>query len=73
MSKPEDGGLERDYCAGRLPLRKLAEKHGITEGAIRKRAIKNGWVRKEKTGTQNGTQVRKKVRKKKKCVPKKNT
>lgn len=65
MSKPEDGGLERDYCAGQLPLRKLAEKYGITEGAIRKRAIKNGWVRKEKTGTQNGTQVRKKGTQKK--------
>ncbi|EBQ4228008.1 terminase small subunit [Salmonella enterica] len=65
MSKPEDGGLERDYCAGQQSLRKLAERYGISEGAIRKRAVKNGWVRSEKTGTQNGTQVRKKGTQKK--------
>lgn len=59
MSKPEDSGLERDYCAGLLSNRKLAEKYGISEGAIRKRAIKNNWVRAEKNGTQKSTQVRK--------------
>ncbi|MDN8598632.1 terminase small subunit [Citrobacter sp. S2-9] len=59
MSKPEDSGLERDYCAGLLSNRKLAEKYGISEGAIRKRAIKNNWVRAEKSGTQKSTQVRK--------------
>ncbi|EEP89170.1 terminase small subunit [Yersinia kristensenii] len=59
MSKPEESGLERDYCSGQLSLRKLADKYGISEGAIRKRAIKNGWVRAPKSGTQvrkNGTQ-----------------
>lgn len=60
MSKPEDSGLERDYCAGLLSLRKLADMYGISEGAIRKRATKFGWVRSAKTGTQSGTQVRKK-------------
>lgn len=60
MSKPEDGGLERDYCAGLLSLREMADIHGISEGAIRKRAIKNGWVRVKKNGTQKSTQVRKK-------------
>lgn len=59
MSKPEDSGLERDYCAGVLTLRKLAEMYGLTEGAIRKRAIKNGWVRNKPEGTQKSTQVRK--------------
>lgn len=59
MSKPEDSGLERDYCAGLLSLRKLAEIYGLTEGAIRKRAIKNGWVRNKPEGTQKSTQVRK--------------
>ncbi|MES3389876.1 terminase small subunit [Enterobacter hormaechei] len=59
MSKPEDSGLERDYCAGVLSLRKLAEIYGLTEGAIRKRAIKNGWVRNKPEGTQKSTQVRK--------------
>ncbi|HIE1061357.1 TPA: hypothetical protein ACXJQO_002862 [Serratia marcescens] len=59
MSQPEESGLERDYCAGQLSLRDLAEIHGISEGAIRKRAKKHGWVRKGKGGTQKGTQVRK--------------
>lgn len=68
MSIPEDGGLERDYCAGLLSLRKLADKYGISEGAIRKRATKYGWVRSEKTGTQ----VRKKgTQKKEMRTPKK--
>lgn len=59
MSLPEDGSLERDYCAGLLSLRKLAELYGISEGAIRKRAAKYAWVRSEKAGTQvrkKGTQ-----------------
>ncbi|CAM3715183.1 terminase small subunit [Rouxiella silvae] len=59
MSKPEESGLERDYCAGQLTLRDMAEIYGISEGAIRKRAKKNGWVRKEKSGTQKSTQERK--------------
>lgn len=32
MSQPEESGLERDYCAGQLSLRDLAEIHGISEG-----------------------------------------
>lgn len=62
MSQPEESGLERDYCAGQLSLREMAEIYGISEGAIRKRAKKHGWVRSEKTGTQvrkNGTQKEK--------------
>ncbi|QQU53606.1 hypothetical protein [Serratia liquefaciens] len=59
MSQPEESGLERDYCAGQLSLRDMAEIYGISEGAIRKRAKKHGWVRSAKTGTQKGTQVRK--------------
>lgn len=59
-SKPEEGNLQRDYCAGQLSLRKLAGIYGISEGAIRKRAVKNGWVRSEKKSTQSGTQVCKK-------------
>lgn len=59
MSNPEENGLERDYCAGQLSLRDLAEIYGISEGAIRKRAKKHGWLRAEKKGTQKGTQVRK--------------
>lgn len=59
MTNPEESGLERDYCAGQLSLRDLADIYGISEGAIRKRAKKHGWVRTEKKGTQKGTQVRK--------------
>lgn len=59
MANPEESGLERDYCAGQLSLRDLANVYGISEGAIRKRAKKHGWVRKGKTGTHKGTQVRK--------------
>ena len=59
MTNPEESGLERDFCAGQLSLRDLAAIYGITEGAIRKRAKKHGWVRGEKKGTQKGTQVRK--------------
>lgn len=65
MSKPEEGNLERDYCAGVLSLRDLGKKYGKTEGAIRKQAKKNGWVRIKK----NGTQVRKKGTQKKDRVP----
>ena len=32
MSQPEESGLERDYCAGQLSLRDLAEIYGISEG-----------------------------------------
>lgn len=59
MTNPEESGLERDFCAGQLSLRDLAAIYGITEGAIRKRAKKHGWVRGGKKGTQKGTQVRK--------------
>ncbi|ADW76565.1 putative bacteriophage protein (plasmid) [Rahnella aceris] len=59
MTNPEESGLERDFCAGQLSLRDLAAIYGITEGAIRKRAKKHGWVRGEKKGTQKSTQVRK--------------
>jgi hypothetical protein len=39
--------IEADYRTGPLSLREIASKAGITEGAIRKRAKKFGWVRKE--------------------------
>jgi hypothetical protein len=37
--------IERDYRAGILTLRAIASRHGITEGAIRLRAKKEGWPR----------------------------
>ncbi|QZN96376.1 hypothetical protein [Symbiopectobacterium purcellii] len=61
MAKPDWEAIETAYRAGVLPLREIAEQYGdgITEGAIRKRAVKQGWVRNKKGGTQKSTQVRK--------------
>ncbi|VXD05841.1 conserved hypothetical protein [Enterobacterales bacterium 8AC] len=59
MAKPDWEAIESAYRAGVLSLREIGTEYGVTEGAIRKRAKKYGWVRSENTGTQNGTQVRK--------------
>ncbi|WP_051906068.1 hypothetical protein [Pectobacterium brasiliense] len=61
MAAPDWGAIETAYCAEVLSLREIAELYGdgITEGAIRKRAAKLGWVRNKKSGTQKSTQVRK--------------
>jgi hypothetical protein len=37
--------IEVDYRAGIKSLRELAGEHGLTDGAIRKRAKRDGWVR----------------------------
>lgn len=37
--------VEADYRAGVKSLRQIASEHGITEGAIRKRAKKEDWAR----------------------------
>jgi hypothetical protein len=37
--------IEADYRAGVKSLREIAAAHGITEGAIRKRAKQHGWTR----------------------------
>jgi hypothetical protein len=37
--------IEGAYRAGTEPLRAIADRHGITEGAIRARAKKFGWTR----------------------------
>lgn len=37
--------IELEYRAGVLTLRQIAEQHGITHGAINKRAKKEGWDR----------------------------
>lgn len=37
--------VERQYRAGIMSLRTIASGHGVTEGAIRKRANKEGWDR----------------------------
>ena len=38
-------GVERDYSAGLLSLREIGAKHGVTHGAINKRANRDGWAR----------------------------
>lgn len=53
MPKPDWEAIETAYRAGVMSLRELGALHGVTEGAIRKKAKKFEWVRK------GGTQVRK--------------
>ena len=38
-------GVERDYSAGLLSLRELAEKYGVAESYIRKKANQKDWSR----------------------------
>lgn len=42
---PDWERIEADYRAGVLSVREIAASHGITEGAIRKRAKRDGWAR----------------------------
>jgi hypothetical protein len=42
---PDWERIESDYRAGFLSVREIAAPQGITEGAIRKRAKKDGWER----------------------------
>ena len=42
---PDWERIEHDYRAGLLSLREIAQPAGITEGAIRKRAKRDGWER----------------------------
>lgn len=37
--------IEADYRPNKLSLRTIGEKYGCTEGAIRKRAKRDGWMR----------------------------
>lgn len=46
MAKKYDHeAIEADYRAGQLSIRAIAEKHGCSEAAIRKWALKFGWSR----------------------------
>jgi len=42
---PDWERIEFDYRAGIMTLREIAEKHGLTHGAINKRAKRDGWAR----------------------------
>ena len=42
---PDWERIELDYRAGMKTLRQIADEHGLTHGAINKRAKRDGWVR----------------------------
>lgn len=42
---PDWERIEAQYRAGAMSLREIAAEHGITEGAIRKRAKRDEWIR----------------------------
>ena len=43
--RPDWEAIESAYRAGVMSLREIASQHGISEGAIRKRAKKDNWTR----------------------------
>ncbi|PRU84556.1 hypothetical protein B1R62_16525 [Salmonella enterica subsp. enterica serovar Weltevreden] len=45
MEKPDWEAIETAYRAGVMSLREIASHHGISEGAIRKRAKRDDWSR----------------------------
>ncbi|MBW5814467.1 terminase small subunit [Yersinia kristensenii] len=58
MKKPDWEAIKREYCAGQLSIRALAEKYGVSDTAIRKRAKADEWPKPEKvrkTGSHNSS------------------
>lgn len=45
MAAPDWEAIESAYRAGLLSIREIASQHGITHGAINKRAKRDGWER----------------------------
>lgn len=45
MTKPDWEAIEAAYRAGLMSVREIASQHGITHGAINKRAKRDGWER----------------------------
>lgn len=45
MATPDWESIESAYRAGLLSIREIASQHGITHGAINKRAKRDGWER----------------------------
>lgn len=45
MNAPDWEAIESAYRAGSLSVRAIADVHTLTEGAVRKRAKKEGWTR----------------------------
>lgn len=67
MKKPDWEAIKREYCAGQLSIRALAEKYDVSDTAIRKRAKADEWPKPEKvrkTGSHNsGANLRTKDKK----------
>ncbi|EKN3739807.1 terminase small subunit [Yersinia enterocolitica] len=58
MKKPDWEAIKREYCAGQLSIRALAEKYGVSDTAVRKRAKADEWPKPEKvrkTGSHNSS------------------
>lgn len=65
MAAPDWEAIESAYRAGSLSIRAIADKHGVSDTAIRKRATQNGWQRDLTEQVQKVTRqklVRKEVR-----------
>lgn len=65
MAAPDWEAIESAYRAGSLSIRAIADKHGVSDTAIRKRATQNGWQRDLTEQVQKATRqklVRKEVR-----------
>jgi len=65
MASPDWEAIESAYRAGSLSIRAIADKHGVSDTAIRKRATQNGWQRDLTEQVQKATRqklVRKEVR-----------
>ena len=65
MASPDWEAIESAYRAGSLSIRAIADKHGVSDTAIRKRATQNGWQRDLTEKVQKATRqklVRKEVR-----------
>lgn len=65
MATPDWEAIESAYRAGSLSIRAIADRHGVSDTAIRKRATQNGWQRDLTEQVQKATRqklVRKEVR-----------
>ncbi|RUR26833.1 hypothetical protein ELY33_17140 [Vreelandella andesensis] len=63
--KPDWEAIESAFRAGSLSIRNIADQHGVSDTAIRKRATKHGWQRDLTEQVQKAARdklVRKKVR-----------